>query len=362
MILSDRTIREEIAAGRILIDPLDESAIQPSSIDIHLDHSFRVFLNHTRTVIDVKEDLRDLTQLVEIDDDGAFILHPGEFVLGSTLERIAVPDDLVSRIEGKSSLARLGLLIHSSLPGSEPVMVLEDGRLTPHPIEDVVRKQLRGMVVAFDPDTFEVGYHPITGWYEGPPDRIFEVTLASGRSVRVTAGHNLFTLDREGALVKVRTGELRPGTRVAVPVRVPDPASARPTLRLAEHVPEVVPSELTIGGPSVARAFKFMLTRSMHCCGLKGSTRLATTASGNDSPIAWPASSLVSWRRSTRVTTSGGAVDEMWSLPASRSTESLRGYSACTSPRATAGRSTWSCRTPIRRCSIDAHQCSTDSA
>ena len=118
VILSDRTIREELAAGRIAIDPLDESSIQPSSVDLRLDRLFRVFLNHTMPVIDVKQNLEELTRLVEIDDGDAFILHPGEFVLGSTLERVALPDDLVARIEGKSSLGRLGLLIHSSLPAS----------------------------------------------------------------------------------------------------------------------------------------------------------------------------------------------------------------------------------------------------
>jgi dCTP deaminase len=114
MILSDRTIREELAAGRIVIDPLDEACIQPSSVDLRLDRLFRVFLNHTMPVIDVRQDLTDLTRLVEIDEGDAFILHPGEFVLGSTYERVAVPDDLVARIEGKSSLGRLGLLIHST--------------------------------------------------------------------------------------------------------------------------------------------------------------------------------------------------------------------------------------------------------
>lgn len=114
MILSDRTIRKEIAEGRIVIEPLDESCIQPSSVDLRLDRLFRVFLNHTMPVIDVKEDLEDLTRLVEISEDDAFILHPGEFVLASTLERLALPDDLVARIEGKSSLGRLGLLIHST--------------------------------------------------------------------------------------------------------------------------------------------------------------------------------------------------------------------------------------------------------
>jgi dCTP deaminase len=114
VILSDRTIREELAAGRIVIDPLDEGAVQPSSVDLRLDRLFRVFLNHTMPVIDVKRDLEDLTRLVEIQPDDAFILHPGEFVLASTYEKVGVPDDLVARIEGKSSLGRLGLLIHST--------------------------------------------------------------------------------------------------------------------------------------------------------------------------------------------------------------------------------------------------------
>jgi dCTP deaminase len=114
VILSDRTIREELAAGRIVIDPLDEGCIQPSSVDLHIDRYFRVFRNHTMGHIDVKKNLEDLTELVEIGEDDTFMLHPGEFVLGSTSERVALPDDLVARLEGKSSLGRLGLLIHST--------------------------------------------------------------------------------------------------------------------------------------------------------------------------------------------------------------------------------------------------------
>ena len=114
MILSDKTIREEIDAGRIVIDPLDKDCIQPSSVDLHLDRYFRVFLNHTMRVIDVKEDQEELTELVEIGEDDSFVLHPGEFVLGSTSERVTLPTDLVARLEGKSSLGRLGLLIHST--------------------------------------------------------------------------------------------------------------------------------------------------------------------------------------------------------------------------------------------------------
>jgi dCTP deaminase len=114
VILSDRTIKEQLNAGRIVIDPLDEGAIQPSSIDLRIDRYFRVFRNHTMGLIDVKENLEELTALVEVPVDDVFILHPGEFVLGSTLERVRLPDDLVGRLEGKSSLGRLGLLIHST--------------------------------------------------------------------------------------------------------------------------------------------------------------------------------------------------------------------------------------------------------
>ena len=114
MILSDRTIREELDSGRIGISPLDAGSIQPSSVDLHVDRYFRVFRNHTQRVIDVRENQEELTELVESVGDDPLILHPGEFVLGSTVERVRLPDDLVGRLEGKSSLGRLGLLIHST--------------------------------------------------------------------------------------------------------------------------------------------------------------------------------------------------------------------------------------------------------
>ncbi len=127
MILSDRSLREQIEAGRIVIDPFDPTCVQPSSIDVKIGNLFRVFRNHTSAVIDVKTNQEDLTELITIPDDGVFMLHPGEFVLGSTLERIAVPDDLVSRIEGKSSLGRLGLIIHSTAGFIDPGF---DGHIT----------------------------------------------------------------------------------------------------------------------------------------------------------------------------------------------------------------------------------------
>jgi dCTP deaminase len=113
MVLSDRSIREALAAGRISIDPMDDSCIQPSSVDLHVDQYFRLFRNHTSRVIDVREDQEDLTELVDVGEE-PLILHPGEFVLGSTTEKVTLPDDLVARLEGKSSLGRLGLLIHST--------------------------------------------------------------------------------------------------------------------------------------------------------------------------------------------------------------------------------------------------------
>jgi dCTP deaminase len=114
VVLSDRTIRSEIEAGRIEIDPYDEAMIQPSSIDVRVDRKFRVFHNARHPFIDVRQPMEDLTELVEAEGDRPFILHPGEFVLGQTLERVTLPDDLVARLEGKSSLGRLGLLIHST--------------------------------------------------------------------------------------------------------------------------------------------------------------------------------------------------------------------------------------------------------
>jgi dCTP deaminase len=138
MILSDRTIREEIDAGRIVIDPFDPACVQPSSVDLHVDAEFRVFANSRYPYIDVKQEQPDLTELVETKPDEPFILHPGEFVLGSTLERVALPDDLVARLEGKSSLGRLGLLIHSTAgyvdPGWNGYLTLELSNVANLPI------------------------------------------------------------------------------------------------------------------------------------------------------------------------------------------------------------------------------------
>jgi dCTP deaminase len=120
VVLSDRTIRRLLDEGRIGIDPYEPALMQPSSLDVRVDRYFRVFRNSRYPFIDVKAQQEDLTELVEVAGEEAFILHPGEFVLGSTLERVTLPDDLVARLEGKSSLGRLGLLIHSTAGFIDP--------------------------------------------------------------------------------------------------------------------------------------------------------------------------------------------------------------------------------------------------
>jgi dCTP deaminase len=138
MVLSDRTIRRLLEEGRIGIEPYAEELLQPSSVDVRVDRLFRVFRNSRYPFIDVKQEMGELTELVEVDPDEAFILHPGEFVLGSTLERITLPDDLVARLEGKSSLGRLGLLIHSTAgfidPGWDGHVTLELSNVANLPI------------------------------------------------------------------------------------------------------------------------------------------------------------------------------------------------------------------------------------
>jgi dCTP deaminase len=120
MVLSDRTIKRLLDEGRIGIDPYDETLLQPSSLDVRVDRFFRVFRNSRYPYIDVKEPMDGLTELVEVKPDDALILHPGEFVLGSSYELIGIPADLAARLEGKSSLGRLGLLTHSTAGFLDP--------------------------------------------------------------------------------------------------------------------------------------------------------------------------------------------------------------------------------------------------
>jgi dCTP deaminase len=137
-VLSDRDIRAAMQAGRVRVDPYDPACLQPSSVDLHLDREFRVFRNNRYPYIDVRQPQPDLTEIVAIEDEEPFILHPGEFVLGQTLEWVELPDDLVARLEGKSSLGRLGLLIHSTAgyvdPGWKGNLTLELSNVANLPI------------------------------------------------------------------------------------------------------------------------------------------------------------------------------------------------------------------------------------
>ena len=137
MLLSDRDIRSELGAGRIGLEPLDLDMVQPSSVDVRLDRYFRLFDNHKYPYIDPAEDQPELTRLIETKADEPFILHPGEFVLGSTFELITLPDDVAARLEGKSSLGRPGLLTHSTAgfidPGFSRHVTLELSNVAPRP-------------------------------------------------------------------------------------------------------------------------------------------------------------------------------------------------------------------------------------
>ena len=139
MLLSDRDIQAEIATRRVTLDPYDPSMVQPSSIDVRLDRFFRVFENHKYPHIDPASDQPDLTRQVEPEGDEPFILHPGEFVLGSTYEVVSLPDDIAARLEGKSSLGRLGLLTHSTAgfidPGFSGHVTLELANVANLPIK-----------------------------------------------------------------------------------------------------------------------------------------------------------------------------------------------------------------------------------
>ena len=139
VLLSDRDIRAELDAGRVVLDPYESAMVQPSSVDVRIDRYFRLFDNHKYPVIDPSQEQPELTRLVEVEPDEAFVLHPGEFVLASTFEVVSLPDDVAARLEGKSSLGRLGLLTHSTAgfidPGFSGHVTLELSNVATLPIK-----------------------------------------------------------------------------------------------------------------------------------------------------------------------------------------------------------------------------------
>jgi dCTP deaminase len=198
-VLSDRDIRAAMQAGRIRIDPYDKTCLQPSSVDLHLDSEFRVFRNNRYPFIDVRAPQPDLTELVEIEEDEPFILHPGEFVLGQTLEWVELPDDLVSRLEGKSSLGRLGLLIHSTAgyvdPGWKGNLTLELSNVANLPIA-----LYRGMKIG------QISFFKMSSAVERPYG---SVELGSKYQGQSTPTASQFYKDFEGAQRKPKGGPKR---------------------------------------------------------------------------------------------------------------------------------------------------------
>lgn len=171
--LSDRDIKAAMAAGRIVIDPLDVRDIQPASVDVRLGSSFRFFRNSQHTFIDPITDQPELTEEVLVSEGDQFVLHPGQFVLGTTLERIAVPDDVLGKLEGKSTLGRLGLMIHSTAgyvdPGWDGEITLELSNVATLPI--VLHPGMRIGQMSFErmtsPAERPYGSHGLGSHYQG---------------------------------------------------------------------------------------------------------------------------------------------------------------------------------------------------
>lgn len=163
MILSDGDIKKALAEGKIGVEPLFEGSIQPASVDLHLDKKFLIFKTSNRAFIDVKEPVSDLMEEVIIDDNTPFVIHPGEFALGVTVERISLRDDMVARLEGKSSLGRIGIIIHATAGFIDPGNSLKP-TLELHNIGSLPVKLYANMAIA------QIAFTPLSGKAEHPYD------------------------------------------------------------------------------------------------------------------------------------------------------------------------------------------------
>ena len=225
MILPDRDIRRRLAHGDLVVEPLadPELQIQPASIDLRLG---REFLEFQRTNIpcihpNTEREVDEYVAETHVEEGEDFILHPGDFVLGTTRERVEIPPDLIAHVEGRSSLGRLAVVVHASLPYDEEVFLWtpEDG-FGFNEIGEVVENERPARAVSFDPETLQVGTHRVTDHITNPTKRIYRVQLESGREVLVTKDHNLFTLDDDGGVNRVPSEDAE-GCRVMVPGRLP---------------------------------------------------------------------------------------------------------------------------------------------
>ena len=238
MILSDRDIRRRLESGDLAITPLDdpELQIQPASVDLRLG---REFLEFERTNIpcihpESEAEIEEYVSETVVDEGGEFILHPGDFVLGTTKERVEIPDDLLAHVEGRSSLGRLAIVVHASLPYDEQVFLWtpEEG-LGFYDIGDIVENERPARAVAFDPKTLRVSTHRVTDYITNPTKRLYRVRLESGREVHVTRDHNLFTLDEKGGVRRIPS-EDAVGQFVMVPETLPRSPSEADELDLLD--------------------------------------------------------------------------------------------------------------------------------
>jgi len=226
MILSDADILKRLEAGDLVIDPLDDLdiQIQPASVDLRLG---REFLEFQRTNIpcihpDSEQELDEYVDETVVEPDDEFILHPGDFVLGTTKERVEIPADLIAHVEGRSSLGRLAIVVHASLPYDETVFLWTPERgFGFYEIGDIVENERPARAVSFDPKTLRVSTHPVTDYITNPTKQIYRVTLSSGREVLVTRDHNLFTLNEHGGVTRLPSEDAE-GEWVMIPGSMPE--------------------------------------------------------------------------------------------------------------------------------------------
>jgi len=234
MILSDAEIRRRLEEGDLDIEPLadPELQIQPASVDLRLG---REFLEFERTNIpcihpDSTEEVDDYVSETVVPEDEDFVVHPGDFVLGTTVEQVDIPADLIAHVEGRSSLGRLAVVVHASLPGDESVFLWTPSEgFGLYDIGKIVEQERPARAVAFDPRTLRVSTHRVTDHITNPQKRIYRVELDSGREVHVTRDHNLFTLDERGGVTRIPS-EDAVGEQVMVPASLPGSPTPRERL------------------------------------------------------------------------------------------------------------------------------------
>jgi dCTP deaminase len=238
MILSDTDLLARLRDGDLVVEPLDDVdlQVQPASIDVRLGREFLEFKRanipciHPNSEAEVDEYVSETI----VEEGSEFILHPGDFVLGTTKERVEVPPDLVAQVEGRSSLGRLAVVVHASLPADEQLFLwTPENGFGFYEIGDVVENEHAARAVSFDPQTLSVRTFDVTDFIKNPTQRIFEVTLESGRQVRVTRDHNLFTIDERGAVTRIASEDAQ-GALVVVPGELPEPRGEETAVDLVD--------------------------------------------------------------------------------------------------------------------------------